>query len=95
MIGSLNKALGPRIEDWNEQLLIRSNAFGKRFNDVFIAIHDAYGIFSEVLDNPQKHGYPDILSICYEGCIWYDHIHPTAQVQELFAEGLVSLLNRN
>ena len=95
MIGSLNKALGLRINDWNKQLLTRTKEFRTRFTDVSIAIYDTYGIFSDVLDNPGKHGFSDIMSICYEGCVWYDHIHPTAQVQELFAEGLSSVLNEN
>jgi len=95
MIGTHNKALGSRIEEWNEKLTSFSKTFNDRHADLSLAIYDAYSVFTSVLDDPEKHGFRDVLSICYEECIWHDHIHPTAKVHELLAEGLLTLLNEN
>ena len=95
MIGTHNKALVSRIEEWNEKLATRSRQFNERFDDISLAIYDAYWVFSSILDNPGKNGFRDAVSICYEGCIWHDHIHPTAKVHELLAAGLSTLLNES
>lgn len=95
MIGTHNKALVTRIEEWNEMLATRSKTFHERFADISLAIYDAYGAFNRILDNPTENGFRDAVSLCYEGCIWHDHIHPTAKVHELLAAGLSTLLNEN
>ena len=95
MIGTHNKALVTRIEEWNEMLATRSKTFHERFADISLAIYDAYWVFNRILNNPRENGFRDAVSICYEGCIWHDHIHPTAKVHELLAAGLSALLNEN
>jgi len=93
MVGTHNKALGPRIQEWNEKLMSQSKQFNELHDDVDIAIFDAFGIFNDVLDHHEQHGLKDITSICYEDeCAWYDHIHPTAHIHEILASGLLNLL---
>lgn len=95
MIGTQNKDLVSRIEEWNELLAIRSKTFRKRFADISLAIYDAYRDFNRILKNPVENGFRDAVSICFEDCIWHDHIHPTAKVHELLAAKLSTLLNEN
>lgn len=95
MIGILDRALGSRIDHWNKKLTRHSKAFRKRYPNTSIAIYNAHGIFTDILDNPKSYGFADATTICYEGCIWHDHIHPTAKVQELLTKGLLDLLIEN
>jgi len=96
MTGRHNKALGPNIEEWNEKLTSHSRKFNELRDDTSIAIFDAYGIFSDVLDHYEQHGFKDITSICYDDeCVWHDHIHPTAHVHKILVSGLLKLLSED
>jgi phospholipase/lecithinase/hemolysin len=95
MTGRHNKALGPRIQEWNEMLISHSRRFKELHDDVSIAIFDAFQLFSNILDNADEHGFRDVVTICYDDCVWHDHFHPTARVHEFLVSGLVTLLNEN
>jgi len=96
MVGTHNKALGPRIVEWNEKLITYSKQLNELHDDISIAIFDAFGIFSDVLDHYEQHGFKDITTICYDDeCVWYDHIHPTTHIHEILVSGLLKLLEEN
>jgi hypothetical protein len=95
MTGSHNKALESRILQWNEKLSTYIQTFSQLGDDMSIAVYDAYGHFTDILDHHGVYGFPDVTSICYDGCIWHDHIHPSWKVHELLTWGLLDLLNQN
>ena len=82
-----------RIEEWNEILHQHFLQFQGQYNDMTAVIYDTSIIFNEVLDNPEKHGFKDIVSVCDEDdCLWYNGAHPAYGLHRILAVDLERFL---
>lgn len=58
-----------------------------------ILYFSAWDVFNEILDHPKLHGFVPSDLRNAGGKIWWDRLHPTHTVHEIFAAELVAFLN--
>ncbi|KAG8731251.1 hypothetical protein FRC11_004657 [Ceratobasidium sp. 423] len=82
--------LGSRVDAWNARLKRAAEAFQARRPDVSVFYYDAWALFTELLDNPEKYGFPDTTTV--GGSFWYDPVHPRTKVHDYMAANLAEFL---
>jgi phospholipase/lecithinase/hemolysin len=85
--------LGSRISQWNTALPQFANRFSNDHLDISVAVYDVNTPFTTVLDNPQKYGFKDAVSICHTSeCIWADIVHSTFAMHKILALNIARFL---
>jgi len=91
--GSSTPLLGSRISEWNTALPQFANGFSNDHPDISVSVYDVNTVFTTVLDNPQKYGFKDAVSICQTSdCIWADTVHSTFAMHKILALDIARFL---
>jgi phospholipase/lecithinase/hemolysin len=81
------------IKEWNEALERHFLLFQEEHNNITAAFYDTSRIFHKVLDDPERYGFKDSISVCSEDdCIWFNDLHPAYGLHRLLAEDLERFL---
>lgn len=83
---------GNTYNKWNAGLKERITQFSSEHPDATVMQFSSYDLFNRLLDNPAQYGFDESTAHKSEGCIWYDHLHPTSKVHDLFATELSQFL---
>jgi len=86
-----------RFRRWNVTLEKKIRSFvaeKSTLKDPITAIYfSSYKVFTDILNHPKKHGFPQKDIQKSRGSIWMDHLHPTSAVHLFVAKELGSLLS--
>lgn len=79
-------------EEWNDILHARSADFAEKHEDVTMISWSSWEFLTRILDDPVKYGFTQADTRSYGTKIWADDLHPTAKVQDMIADDVLSLL---
>ncbi|CCO28298.1 hypothetical protein BN14_02293 [Rhizoctonia solani AG-1 IB] len=88
----IEPTLGSRVDLWNARLKRAARALQARHSDISIFFYDAWALYNELLDNPEKYGFSDTTTV--GGSFWYDPVHPRTKVHEYMAANLAEFLSQ-
>lgn len=77
---------------WNQNLKELSERLAVDCPDATILLFSSFEVFTDILDNPDAHGFPPNHVRKQSGAIWYDHLHPTTKVHDIVAFRMAQFL---
>ena len=82
-----------KIDAWNAALTSSIAALRQRHEDARVYSLDTHALFTDIFDNPEKHGFvAGDVGRAHGGAIWMDGLHPTSRVHGIIADEVQSLL---
>ncbi|KAG2008626.1 fungal cellulose binding domain-containing protein [Coprinopsis cinerea AmutBmut pab1-1] len=80
-------------QKWNQILLGRLETFKSSHPDATVFLFSTHQVFSDLLQNLEKYGFPTEDRHRKGGSVWVDHLHPTSRVHDIIARSLAEFLN--
>ncbi|KAF8609136.1 hypothetical protein BDV93DRAFT_484468 [Ceratobasidium sp. AG-I] len=85
-------SLAPHFIAWNECMNENVRQFSKDHPDASCFQFSSFKCLSDVLDNPEKHGFTEKDPTKFGGGIWADHIHLTGAVHDIIGKDIRSYM---